>query len=442
MTELRELAGTLAAATLAACGPSPFARRAPPATPPSRPPPAPPQTPGDPLSSPPFSFSPEVNVSNSPGDSVFPTIAIDDQGTIHAVWAEQWQIVYSRSVDGGQTFTPFVQLSTGTGGCVWPTLAVSGPFVFVGWSQDPDNATSDQTKQIMFTRSTNGGGSFSPQVNLSISAGQSQYVSIGVGTNGEVFVVWDDASPTRALAMRRSTDCGSTFDPMRQIFPVTAPACIPPAPTSVCTPYPSVLPASTPGMVFLVWHDLWNGALQVEFSRSLDSGDTFSAPANISQAPVDAHCAAITQGPDGRILVAYEQGRVACQYGDDAAMVQSLDDGMSFSPTVMIHTATTGTSDYPTPTVAQDGTIAVGWEDDTGGGNLAALLATSSDNGATFSDPYDLSANDPNGTSVGVIPAFAPAGNLYVVWEDHDDGGYSVPADVMLRVGTPTSTNP
>src|SRR5207245_7308569 len=59
-----------------------------------------------------YAFTPATNVSNSPGDSALPDFAVDALGTVHVVWVEDWETVYSRSVDGGQTFSPFVQLAT------------------------------------------------------------------------------------------------------------------------------------------------------------------------------------------------------------------------------------------------------------------------------------------------------------------------------------------
>src|SRR5207245_11082554 len=166
--------------------------------------------------------------------------------------------------------------------------------------------------------------------------------------------------------MRRSFDGGATFDDMRQIEPIAAPPCPGPAPTGECTPYPGVVAGPLSGTVYLVWHDPWNGgAPQVQFSSSLDFGITFSQPLNISQAPVDAHCASMKLGPDGRLLVAYEQGWSPTVEGDFATLVQSTDGGNHFSSPVVVYGSTSGTSVYPSPAEGIDGTIVVGWEDNT-----------------------------------------------------------------------------
>ena len=152
--------------------------------------------------------------------------------------------------------------------------------------QDPDTAQESNTKEIMFARSVNGGTSFAPPLNVSNSPGHSQEARIAVDGAGTLFIVWDEGWPTRHLALSRSRDGGASFEASRRIVDVAMPpGCAPGSPTSgICTPYPGIAADRARGLVYLVWHDRVGADLQVLFSRSLDGG-TSSRPRSTSPTP-------------------------------------------------------------------------------------------------------------------------------------------------------------
>jgi hypothetical protein len=382
-------------------------------------------------------FDPAVNVSQTPTDSRMPHMVVDDTGTLHLAWTDDFRILYTRSHDRGQSFTAALRVSGGLAAALRPRLAVHGATVHLVWTQDPDDATSSEMKEVMYSRSLDGGATFTAPVNLSSSPGHSQEARVAVDSAGTVFVAWDEASPTRHLVLRRSSDGGASFDATRALFAVVMGPCPPGSPNAACTVYPGVAVSPT-GQLYVVWHDLVAGQLQVLFSRSLDGGQTFAPPRNISSGPIHAHCAAITVGPSGRILVAWENRKDAVDHKHDAVFAQSTDGGVSFSAPLNLSSGPVwALSDYPWPVEAPDGRIAVGWEDNSAGGGLDTVLALSFDGGLTFDPPLNLS-NNPGSASTEVVTLFGPDNTLYVLWEDHATGN----GEILLQRTAPPAGPP
>jgi hypothetical protein len=379
-----------------------------------------------------LSFGPTVNVSSNGGFSRHPHIVIDGSGVLHVAWADDTgavdtRIFYSRSFNQGASFTPPAVVSTGPGAALRPRLATQGSAVHVVWMQDAATA-----KEIMYSRSVNGGQSFSPPVNLSQTSGESQEGRVAASPNGAVFVVWDEATPSRHIAMRRSLNGGADFEAETSIAPVLMTSSTDPsAPTGARTPYPGVAVDPASGNVYLVWHDrIPPGDLQVRFSRSTDNGASFSSPLNVSGAALHAHCASITVGPSGMVLLAWENRKQVTPHRHDAFVSHSNDQGVSFSPPVNLSNGQPADfSDYPWAVQGPSGLVVVGWEDNSTSGNLQAVVKVSSDGGNTFGPLTNVSQTST--TSTEIVTLFGPDGTFYIVWEEQQTP--LGPAEILLR---------
>ncbi len=392
-----------------------------------------------------FTFGPVVNVSRSTGESSKPHMALDGAGTLHVVWGDDsgnpghFQIKYRRSFDGGQTFTGTIQISNTVRAALRPRVAVHGGAVYVVWMQDPDSAPGGDTKEIMFSRSLNDGASFGAPINVSNSPGHSQEGRVAVGPNGTVYVIWDEGSGGRHIALARSFDGGGSFETPFSIAPVATPlGCAPDGVGNCDTVYPGLTTDPNSGAVYAIWHDKINGTgPQILFTRSFDGGNTFSAPLQISNAVIHAHCASVTVGPSGRIMVAYEERKqVAPAPHTHAVMfVQSTDAGASFGTPIKLSANAPAftTAGYPWPVETPNGLILVAWEDNTAGGELDAVVAVSSNGGASFGTPTNIS-NNPGSNSSEVVAAAGPDSAVYVLWEDAQLGN----SEAFLRRGTPS----
>ena len=145
-----------------------------------------------------------INLSNNAGESLLPSIAAS-KNNVHVVWYESTgfnngEIFYTRSTDGGNLWCCSINLSNNGGNSIDPVIAISGNNVYVVWVDN--NLGVDE---VFYRRSTDGGVSFEPTVNLSNTPGGSLAPSITVSGNN-VHVAWvDNSLGTSEIFYKRST---------------------------------------------------------------------------------------------------------------------------------------------------------------------------------------------------------------------------------------------
>src|SRR5947209_1351728 len=129
-------------------------------------------------------FSSPKNVSNDPRFTFTPQIAVDATGNINVVWeddtANNSNILFSRSSDGGATFSTPKNISNSSGFSFNPRMAVdSNGKINVAWIDDtPGNP------DVMFSHSIDGGVTFSAPLNLSHDPDYSNSPQIAVDSLG------------------------------------------------------------------------------------------------------------------------------------------------------------------------------------------------------------------------------------------------------------------
>jgi hypothetical protein len=171
----------------------------------------------------------------------------------------------------------------------------------------------------------------------------------------------------------------------------------------------------------VVWVDPTPGNQDVFFSHSTDGGKTFSIPQNLSNDPATSGNPQMAVDASGNISVVWESDDV--KYG--VLFTHSTDRGATFStPVNLATTNTSGKGSFgPEIAVGADGSINVAWEDDF---NFQSDISfsRSTDKGATFSTPKNLSNNAGNSFSAQI--AVDLSGNIDVVWMDDTPGNYVI----------------
>lgn len=210
------------------------------------------------------SFDPAINLNNNLGTSLNPSVAATGNN-VYVVWYDNSsgnnEILYARSTDSGANFDPTFNLSNNAGLSALPSVATSGNNVHVIWQ---DNTPGNS--EILFTRSTDGGDNFDPAVNLSNNVGLSDSPSVAASGNN-VYVVWhDDSSGNFETLYTRSTDGGASFDPTVNLSNNSG-ACIDPP----CRPVITALG----NYVYTAWADDTPGNFEILYRKSVDSGSTF-----------------------------------------------------------------------------------------------------------------------------------------------------------------------
>ncbi len=192
----------------------------------------------------------------------------DGQTRIVDVTTGDEEMLIMWSDDYGESFK-FKNLSNSPNNLSWNSrIKVAEPYVFVTWNE----AISNQS-EIFFSKSSNNGKSFSKPVNISNSPLKTVDSAIGVFENN-VYVVWNDMTKYSAdIFFAKSTDNGDTFgEPINLSNSGGSP---------ILNRDGSL--AVSGEKIFVVWYDEAEKDNYIFFTRSIDNGETFSKPINLSQ---------------------------------------------------------------------------------------------------------------------------------------------------------------
>lgn len=161
-------------------------------------------------------FRQPADITPHNGGAFAPRVALDSTGAVNIVWRDLkdslGKAVFVRSTDQGATFTEPLDVSRSSGVAFDPEIAVDpSDAINVAW-QD----TAPGTSVIMFSRSTDGGQTFSQPRQVSTGTGRATEAAIASDSQGRLSVVWVDENTGNAEAYySRSTDNGRTFsDPI------------------------------------------------------------------------------------------------------------------------------------------------------------------------------------------------------------------------------------
>jgi hypothetical protein len=196
------------------------------------------------------------------GGASNPSIAVSGND-VHIVWETNAgnEIFYIRSTTGGVSFGAPINLSNSAGSSVLSSIAASGSNVFVVWREDISG-----NNEILYRRSTDGGASFEPTINLSNNVGSSLFASIAA-SGDNVYVVWGDNSSGLQILYRRSTDGGASFEPTVNLS------------NSLSSGVNGASVAARGDNVYVVWHEFTGGSNEIIDKRSIDGGASFDVTA-------------------------------------------------------------------------------------------------------------------------------------------------------------------
>ncbi len=144
-------------------------------------------------------------------DNIFAKVSLNvvtsDEGKIYVAWSERWgtnyDIFLSYSTNNGTTFTTPKRVNTITNGNqVFPRLAINDAgVVFIAW-WDQSNDSGD----IVFTRSMDGGDSFENEICVHTDkTGVQSYPDIAVNGN-DVVIVWEHPIANNTIRLWNAGD--------------------------------------------------------------------------------------------------------------------------------------------------------------------------------------------------------------------------------------------
>ncbi len=283
-------------------------------------------------------------------------VAFDSKGNLYyagivlntapGVGIKDGTLFLAKFTDDGATLSFIKIVRQGSG----QTPFIDKPWLFVDQSNDNVYLTWTEfvgfaQTMLMFTRSTDGGQSFSEPITLSgpLKAAQGSPASgqcSWLGAHGgSIYAVWISyTTPTGQLLLVRSKDGGTTF---------TAPSAVAASPFAFFTSDQifrtpcgaSVVTDDTGSKVFVAWTDWSSPKLDILFIVSTDRGDHFTPPQRLNEVAASHAFYAMADFSNGRLNVAWYDARFSDPGPIDKLDVfyaTSSDFGQTFSPNIRV----------------------------------------------------------------------------------------------------------
>jgi hypothetical protein len=401
-------------------------------------------------------------LSNTPGNSTNPQIAFYNNN-LYVVWSDDstgnGDIYFKRSVDNGTTFGSVENLSNSPGNSTNPQIALYNNNLYVVWSDD-----STGNGDIYFKRSVDNGTTFDTVNNISQNnTGRSSDPEIGTHTNN-VYIVWTDVSSNKnEVFYRQSVDGGVMFGGIKELSKTRSIngefALYPRIITSGNNVYvawqdkvlggneiffrasndggnkftgiknlsrnntgDSISPvlAANANNTFVAWSDTSSGKSEILLRASIDNGNSFGGVKNVSWSEGSSYDPQIATS--GRNLYALWEDNSQGGFNFDLIFRSSSDGGRNFAEKQNIARYLGESSDYGQIITAGNNVYVV-WSESTQFSyppKYEIFIKTSRDNGTTFGDGVNLSNNE----GISVDPRIAVSKdqkNAFVVWSDTSD---------------------
>ena len=337
-----------------------------------------------------------INLSNTTGTSQFSQLSSSDDN-VYVIWEDNIsgnkEILFRASHDNGQTFGNIINLSNNNSTSSEPLIFSHGNNVYAVWVDYISNI------EILFRASHDNGQTFGNIINLSNNTGTSFTPDIFSHGNN-VYVVWTDtiSRVSNDIFFTSSKDNGQTFSEPVNLSNNNGSSTIPQL-------------SSSGTNVYVTWMDNSIGDDEIFFAFSIDNGQIFSSPINLSNGPGISVIPQISSFGDNVYVV--WQDKTPGIY--DIFLASSNDKGQTFGSTINLSN-NTGYSQYPQISSFGDNVYVV-WSDNTPGNN--DILMRGNGGGVTFGTTINIS----NNTGSSQFPHISSIGkDIYVVWQDFTAG--------------------
>ena len=302
-----------------------------------------------------------------------PKIAADNSGNIYVVWHDNrtgnsWDVYLSKSEDGGGSFLPSVRVNNHVSSAYQyePDLAVdSSGNIYVSWNRYYYDADLEQWDyDVVMAKSTNRGATFGTHVKVNDGSDWQYKSSIKVASiSGNVYVTWTDRrnGGISDVYFAKSTDGGDSFSANVQVNHYTEQS----------QGYPEMA-LDEDEVIYIVWNDSRNlykkNGRDVFMARSLDKGDSFEPEIKINDAKIPAafeyFYPTITAWGKGYVAVAWEDKREGTY---DVYLTRSDNGGSSFRPSWRLNSAEKGSQSVPDIVMDAMGHVHCTWRDERSG---------------------------------------------------------------------------
>jgi hypothetical protein len=386
----------------------------------------------------PAGWSDEINLSMNTMTDKYPSIAFFNQ-ICHVVWQHtyvssvDWEIVYSKSSDNGHSWTPYVNISSSNSYITYPDIGTCENNIHVVW-EDQEGAS-----RIDYRNSSDGGNTWNPIKRISSYTG-----AVVVGpklfvNNSNIHIIWWDQrdGADGEIYYRRSLDGGITFDNGQGVDEDRR-LTFSPALTG------GINIAGAGSNISISWSDERDGDLEKYWMISKDNGYTWENGVGIenegrklTEDSIDCGAGAIAINASKIHIIWEDQSWPGPEYR--IYYRNSTDNGMTWNPIQLL----TGPSPLiASPDISTWGDkIHIVWDDARDDGITTEIYyKNSTDGGTTWNSDIRLT----NSTGYDSLwPRIAVNDTTkHVTWWDLRDGNREIYYKRYPDVPTPTYTIP
>lgn len=285
-----------------------------------------------------------ISLSSSEVRAVIPSNI--QSGTVQLATSSS---VIGTTADRFLFFPPGMNISTDTTSSANPSIAISGTNIGVAWTD-----AYQGKERILFSLSMDGGQNFFSPVVVSdpLRFSSEPQVVFGSGVNPPIYIVWSDidaAGNNSDIYFSPSLTNGASFSSPVNLS-INGGTALHPRMTF------STTNSNTLSTLSVVWED--NSVGEIFYLQSLDGGTSFSPPAQISSATAVGHQALtpdlVQSGSNLTIVWAESQSGIH--------LVQSNDNGATFSSPLVSPSQTTSYPQNPRVSLSSIGIYLV-WEE-------------------------------------------------------------------------------
>jgi hypothetical protein len=335
-----------------------------------------------------------------------PVIATDPSGNVDVAWINTGGPEFVRSTNGGQTFSAPVTIpsnmqDTADGNDIQMGVDGSGNINLLWHRELTETGTVPSS---FFSRSTDGGMTFSPETN----PGGATSAQLVVAHGGNISIIWFDETTSNLQAV--SSSDGINFSAPTTIW------------TAVGNPMDLIVESGPQGQIYLFWTQVVTMTNCSILSSSSADGTSFSPVLNVSSG-----AGSCNQTPSafvdskGNVIVAWDAD------GSSLFFSHSTNQGLNFSAPVSIPTNPSPLA--PQVTASVNGTIYIVWQ----AGSVESF-ARSTDGGATFSDAGPTFVLGPSVVvdSCDNVTVLGTGNKGVVQYQRSTDGGVTFSAPITI----------